>query len=63
MKFVICTKFHVNWMNCVESRRGEGPIDPPLPSRLSVAIFSSRVLGLNVERDKGITKTKESILL
>ena len=33
-------------MNCVESRR-VGPIDPPpLPSRLRVTIFSSRLLGL-----------------
>ena len=24
MKLIICTKFHVNRMNCVESRRGEG---------------------------------------
>ena len=29
MKLAICTKFQVNQMNCVESRRG-GPIDPPL---------------------------------
>ena len=30
MKLVICTKFQVNRMNCVESRRGGGvPIDPP----------------------------------
>ena len=20
IKFVVCTKFHVNWMNCVQSR-------------------------------------------
>ena len=45
MKLVICTKFQVNRMNCVESRRG-GPIDPP-PSRLPVTIFSRRLQGLN----------------
>ena len=31
MKLAICTKFQVNQMNCVESRRGGGPIDPPPP--------------------------------
>ena len=47
MKLVICTKFQVNRMNCVESRRGGGgPIDPPPPSRLRVTIFSRRLLGL-----------------
>ena len=46
MKLVICTKFQVNRMNCVESRRG-GPIDTPPPSRLRVTIFSRRLLGLN----------------
>ena len=30
MKLVICTKFHVNRMNCVESRRRD-PVDPPPP--------------------------------
>ena len=45
MKLVICTKFQVNRMNCVESRRGGGPIDPPF-SRLRVTIFSRRLLGL-----------------
>ena len=44
MKFAMCTKFQVNWMNCVESRRGGGPIDPP--SRLRVTIFSRRLLRL-----------------
>ena len=32
MKLAMCTKFQVNRMNCVESRRGGGgggPIDPP----------------------------------
>ena len=43
MKLAICTKFQVNRMNCVESRRGGGPIDP---SRLRVTIFSRRLLGL-----------------
>ena len=37
MKLVICTKFQVNRMSCVESRP---------PSRLRVTIFSSRLLGL-----------------
>ena len=46
MRLAICTKFQVNWMNCVESRRIGGPIDPPL-SRLRVTIFSKRLLGLN----------------
>ena len=46
MKLAICTKFQVNRMNCVESRRrGGDPIDPP-PSRLRVTIFSRRLLGL-----------------
>ena len=46
MKLAICTKFQVNRMNCVESRKG-GPIDPPPPlSRLRVTIFSRRLLGL-----------------
>ena len=31
MKLVICTKFHVNRINCVESRRGRDPIDLPPP--------------------------------
>ena len=44
MKLAICTKFQINRMNCVESRRGAGPIDPP--SRLRVTIFSRRLLGL-----------------
>ena len=44
-KAVICTKFQVNRMNCVESRRGD-PIDHPPPPRLCVTIFSSRLLGL-----------------
>ena len=49
MKLTICTKFYVNRMNCVESRRGGGPIyhSPPPPS-VRVTIFSSRLLGLNV---------------
>ena len=46
MKLVICTKFQVKRMNCVESRRG-GLIDPPLPPRLHVTIFSRRLLGLS----------------
>ena len=48
MKLVLCAKFYVNPMNCVESRRGSGgggggvrPIDPPLS--VSVTIFSSRL--------------------
>ena len=44
MKLDICTRFQVNQMNCVESRGGGGPIDPP--SRLRVTIFSSRLPGL-----------------
>ena len=47
MKLIICTKFHVNPMNFVESRRGAGPIDPPPPpSSVRVTIFSSPLLGL-----------------
>ena len=55
MKFVICKKFHVNRINCVESRRG-GPIDLP-PPRLRVTIFSSRLLGL------GLPPSGKTILL
>ena len=39
MKLVICTKFHVNRMNCVESRRGGGPIDPLPPLKASCNYF------------------------
>ena len=46
MKLALCTKFQVNLMNCVETRKGGGPIDPPPPSRLRVTIFSRRLLGL-----------------
>ena len=49
MKLAICTKFQVNRMNCVESRRGGGPIDPPPPSRLCVTIFSRRLLYLGLK--------------
>ena len=46
MKLAMCTKFQVNQMKCVESRRGErGLIDFP-PSRLRVTIFSRRLLEL-----------------
>ena len=31
MKLVICTKFQVKWMNCVESRGGGGVQSDPLP--------------------------------
>ena len=49
MNLVICTKFQVNRMNYVESRRGGGgPID--LPSRLRVTIFSRKLLGLNIDK-------------
>ena len=47
MKLVICTKFQVNRMNCVESRRGGIRLTPP-PSRLRVTIFYRRLLGLNI---------------
>ena len=47
MKLVICTKFQVNRMNCVESRRGGGRSDcPPPPLKASFNYFSSRLLGL-----------------
>ena len=47
MKLAICTKFQVNRMNCVESRR-KGPIDPlPPPSRLRVTIFFFEASGVN----------------
>ena len=40
MKLVICTKFQVNRTNCVESRRGGGPIDrPPPPLEASCNYF------------------------
>ena len=45
MKLVICTKFQVNGMKYVESRRG-GSDCPHPPSRLRVTIFSRRLLGL-----------------
>ena len=59
MKLIICAKFHVNRMNCVESRRGV-----PLPPQKSVrvTIFSSRLLGLKQparERQPGRLKTIE----
>ena len=38
MELVIFTKFHVNRMNCVESRRGVGPIEP-LPLEASCSYF------------------------
>ena len=47
MKLIICAKYHVNQMTCVESRRG--PIDPPPPLSVCVhvtIIFFSRLLGL-----------------
>ena len=58
MKLVICTKFQVNQMNCVESRRGGGPIDPP-PSRLRVTIFSRQLLGLILHEMMYITMRAE----
>ena len=58
MKLVICTKFQVNQINCVESRRGRGgfawpPHPPPPPSRLRTVcnyffFDCSRLLGLIV---------------
>ena len=54
-KLIICTKYLVNRMNCVESSRGGGPIDPP-SSSVRVAFFfeASRVK----TRIKTKTKTK-----
>ena len=60
MKLAVCTKFQVNRMNYIESRRGEGgsdwllppsppslpPSPPSPPSRLRVTIFTRRLLGL-----------------
>ena len=46
MKLAIYTKFQVNRMNCVESRRGGGGVRLTPPSRLRVTIFSRRLLGL-----------------
>ena len=46
MKLVICTKFQVNRINCVKSRKGDWLTLPP-PLRLRVTIFPSRLLGLN----------------
>ena len=60
MKLVICTKFQVNRMNCVESRRGGGPIDPP--SRLRITIFSRRLLGLKTKLFTNIITTYHVIL-
>ena len=52
MKLVMCAKFDVNRMNCVETRRGGGgAIDPtPPPSRLFVTIFSFRLFNSRVKR-------------
>ena len=47
MKLALCTKFQVNWMNCVESRRGGGAIDLP-PSRLRVTIFFWKAARVNI---------------
>ena len=44
MKLVMCTKFQVSRMNCVESRGGSDWHLPP--SRLRVTSFSRRLLGL-----------------
>ena len=44
MKLIICTKFYVNRMNCVESRRGRVRLTPP--SSVRVTSFSSWLLGL-----------------
>ena len=38
MKLVLCYKFQVNRMNCVEGKRG-GPIDPPPPLKASCNYF------------------------
>ena len=50
MKLVICTKFQVNQMNFVESRKGGGPIEPPPPLEASYNYFlfeASRVNNFN----------------
>ena len=48
-------------MNCVESRKGGGPIDPPPPSptRLRVTIFSRRLLGLRANAIKAWIEKKD----
>ena len=53
MKLVICTKFQVNRMNCVESRRGGGQIDihPPLEVSCNYFFFeASRVKLLSLRK-------------
>ena len=45
MKLVICTKFHVNWMNCVKSRRGEVLLTPLKASCNYFSFEASRVKG------------------
>ena len=38
MKLIICTKFHVNRMKCVESRKGVR-FYPPLSVRVTIFFF------------------------
>ena len=53
MNLALCTKFHVNRMNCVESRRGVRLTPPPPPplSRLRLTIFSSRLIGQSIDTE------------
>ena len=46
MKLVICTKFQVNQMNCVESRRAGARLTPPL--KASCNYFFWKASGVNV---------------
>ena len=60
MKLVICTKFQVNRMNCVESRWGGGfrliPT-PPLKASCNYFFFEASLLGLRTRRSKTIDKS------
>ena len=48
MKLVICTKFQVNRMNCVESRRGGGSDRPPRALKASCSyVFFEALKALN----------------
>ena len=46
MKLAICTKFQVNRMNCVESRRGGVRLTPP--SMLIVSFFFYKASRVNL---------------
>ena len=64
MKFAICTKFQVNRMNCVESRRGGGgPIDLSdlTESTLCLKYFRNRVIVIYGKREKEENENYENL--